>query len=189
MAIVNSKKEFIMIDVGINGRVSDGGVLFYSKFGELLENNQLMLPESAPLPNTNENFPYIFVADEAFALNVHMMKPYPQKLLNDERHEYNRRISRARAPVENAFGILNSRFGIFQKAIMLDPEKAITIVTACCYLHNFLSKETSHSSYQSIDRTQETLVDLKSTLRRNSSNAAKDIRERLCRYFNNEGKI
>lgn len=28
LAIVNTNKEFIMVDVGINGRISDGGVLF-----------------------------------------------------------------------------------------------------------------------------------------------------------------
>jgi len=33
--IVNANREFIMIDVGINDRISDGGVFFYSKFEEL----------------------------------------------------------------------------------------------------------------------------------------------------------
>lgn len=44
MALVNAKKQFIMIDIGTNGRVSDGGVLFYTKFWELFEKNYLNLP-------------------------------------------------------------------------------------------------------------------------------------------------
>jgi hypothetical protein len=75
LAVVNAKKEFIMVDAGMNGRISDGGVVFYSKFGELFQQCALNLPKPTPLPNTAEEFPYVFVADEAFALNVHIMKP------------------------------------------------------------------------------------------------------------------
>lgn len=64
-----------MVDAGINGRISDGGVLFYSKFGELFQQNALNLPDPSPLPNTTENKPYAFVADESFALDVHLLKP------------------------------------------------------------------------------------------------------------------
>ncbi|XP_036320497.1 uncharacterized protein LOC118734978 [Rhagoletis pomonella] len=35
-AIANAKNEFVMVDIGCNGRVSDGGVLFYTKFWERL---------------------------------------------------------------------------------------------------------------------------------------------------------
>jgi len=34
MAIVNANYQFIMVDVGANGRISDGGVLYYTKFWE-----------------------------------------------------------------------------------------------------------------------------------------------------------
>lgn len=114
-----------MVDAGINGRISDGGVMFYSKFGELFEQNRLNLPEPNCLPNTNVRFPFVFVADEAFALHQNLLKPYTLKLpLTREQLEYNRRVSRARVVVENAFGILASRFGVFQKAICLEPKKS-----------------------------------------------------------------
>ncbi|XP_077300996.1 uncharacterized protein LOC143921537 [Arctopsyche grandis] len=64
MALVNARKEFIMIDVGTNGKISDGGVLFYTKFWELYEQRKLNLPEPCPLPNTTTNFPYVLVADD-----------------------------------------------------------------------------------------------------------------------------
>jgi hypothetical protein len=42
--------------------------------------------------------------------------------------------------VEIVFGILSSRFGVFQKPIPLEPEK---VVLASCVLHNFLRTNTS----------------------------------------------
>jgi hypothetical protein len=41
LALVNSNYEFIMVDVGTNGRRSNGGVLGNSKFGQLLNKNSL----------------------------------------------------------------------------------------------------------------------------------------------------
>lgn len=58
-----------MVDTGINGRISHGGVMFYSKFGELFEQNLLNLPNPTFLPNTNIKFPFVFVTDKAFALH------------------------------------------------------------------------------------------------------------------------
>lgn len=39
MAVVNANYEFIMVDVGTNGLVSDGGVLQNTTFGKKLKNN------------------------------------------------------------------------------------------------------------------------------------------------------
>lgn len=197
LALVNAKKEFIMVDVGMNGRISDGGVMFYSKFGELFQENQLNLPTPRMLPNATDVLPYVFVADEAFALHNNLLKPYSQKLLNDERQVFNERLSRARVVVENAFGILTSRFGVFQKPINLQPRKATIITTACCYLHNFLAKENeqylnpSDRGLNPPDRgyDKNKLLPLQSTLHRNSSSSSKTIRDKFCHYYNNEGKL
>ncbi|CAK1582547.1 unnamed protein product [Parnassius mnemosyne] len=79
LALVNARKEFMMVDVGINGRISDGGVLFYSKFWQSYEQGLLNLPNPINLSNMTLLFPYVFVADEAFALGPNLMKPYSQK--------------------------------------------------------------------------------------------------------------
>jgi hypothetical protein len=118
------------------------------------------------------------------------MKPYSQKFLNEVRHEFNKRLSRARVVVENIFGILASKFGVFQKPISLDPQKAATITMACCYLHNFLVKEMNQVYFHSNERTTDEygLVDLQSTLNRNSTSDANKIRDKYCEYYNSEGK-
>jgi len=45
------------------------------------------------------------------------LKPYNQKELNYERKVFNYRLSRGRNVIENAFGILSSRFRIFHTPI------------------------------------------------------------------------
>jgi hypothetical protein len=68
MAVVNSKYEFIMADAGINGRISDGGVLGNTAFGKALVNKLLPIPESGTLPNSEKKLPFVFAGDDAFAL-------------------------------------------------------------------------------------------------------------------------
>ncbi|RVE43202.1 hypothetical protein evm_012151 [Chilo suppressalis] len=191
MALVNAKKEFIMIDVGTKGRVSDGGVLFYTKFWEMYQQDILNLPEPSALPNTRQTFPYVFVSDEAFALGPNLMKPYAQKALNENRHIFNYRLSRARSVFECAFGILNSKFGIFQKDIPFEPDTASLIVATCCYLHNYLRKNANSYCFSNEDDENKInrLEDLQRTHNRNPTCDAKCIRENFCYYFCNEGRI
>lgn len=66
------------------------------------------------------------------------MKPFSRKNLNEEQAIFNYRLSRAHRIVENAFGILASRFRILLREINLSPEKATLIVQECTHLHNFL---------------------------------------------------
>lgn len=56
------------IHVGMNGGMSDGGVLQNTVFFEKLENGELHIPSSETLTGTNRNLPYVFVADDAFPL-------------------------------------------------------------------------------------------------------------------------
>ena len=171
-----------MVDVGINGRISDGGVLFHSKFGELFQEEKLNFP---PLPNCSENFPFVFVGDEAFALHTNLIKPYAQKNLNEEKTIFNKRLSAARSVVENAFGILASRFRVLGTTINLEPLKASIITLAFCYLHNFLIRENEESylafSEEAVNRC--TIVHLERTKHRNTSTEAKNVRDQFCRYF------
>nr|CAI5856172.1 unnamed protein product [Callosobruchus analis] len=103
LAVVYARYQFIMCDFGVNGRISDGGVLQNTTFYEL-ENK---IDES--VKKSSKILPYVFVADDAFALRLDMMKPFRQADLNSkERKIYNYRVSRARRIVENAFGILVS---------------------------------------------------------------------------------
>ncbi|KAH7972953.1 hypothetical protein HPB52_019437 [Rhipicephalus sanguineus] len=66
MAIVDSNCQYIRIDVGPEGRQSDGLVLKNSKSGEKLLKGTLGLPPTGFLPGTRTVASYAFVGDEAF---------------------------------------------------------------------------------------------------------------------------
>ena len=144
MAVVNANYEFLMVDVEVNGRVSDGGVISHTEFGYMLSNNTLQLPEPTKLHSSVQtNYPFVFIGDDAFAMTENLLKPYSEATgrLTLEQRIFNYRLSRARHVVENAFGILATRFGVFQRPMQLSPEKATTVTLACCHLHNFLRKK------------------------------------------------
>ena len=205
MALVNANYEFIMTDVGANGRVSDGGVLYYTKFGQKLRHSELNIPPPSAIANASNRFPYVFVGDDAFALDTHLLKPYGHCHLTNNQRIFNYRLSRARRVAENAFGMLVSRFEIFKRPINLSPHKALTITLASCYLHNYLIKEIGHvyCSEQIMghdirgndvegpypDLRADCLVELQTTHNNNPSRDAKCIRDAFCSYFCNEGQI
>lgn len=78
--------------------------------------------------------PCTFVGDDAFALSDFMMKPYPEKGLNPTKRIFNYRLSRARRIIENVFGILVSRFRIFKRSIVADPDNVKLIVQGIRFL-------------------------------------------------------
>jgi hypothetical protein len=101
--------RFIYVDIGKNGRISDGGVWKETDLAKSLDAGTAHIPDAAAYPHDDEPMPYYFVADEAFPLKEYIMKPYPQRRLTDDMRRFNYRLSRARRCVENAFGILANR--------------------------------------------------------------------------------
>jgi len=77
MAIVDANYCFIYVNVGCQGRTSDGSVFRNTEFYRKLENNDLYLPQDA-LPGRTIPVPYTLVADDAFPSTRHTMKPTQQ---------------------------------------------------------------------------------------------------------------
>ncbi|XP_063376504.1 uncharacterized protein LOC134663896 [Cydia fagiglandana] len=147
LALVDSQCNFTFADIGCQGRISDGGVFRNCMLWEKICDNQLNLPPPHPLPGLNKHVPYVFLADAAFALSENVMKPYPGNLeRGNPRRIFNQRLSSARVTVENAFGILVTKFRVFKKPIQLQPEKASIVTLTCILLHNYLrrSRTSSH---------------------------------------------
>lgn len=149
MAQVDANYNFVFVDVGSQGRISDSGVYRNTDLLKKFENEQLMLPADEPLPNKTNMLPFVFVVDSAFALNKHMMKSFSGYYdKGNEKRVFNYRLSRARRVVENAFGIMFSVFRVFRRPMLLNPEKVTNTTMACALLHNFLRKNiTSSSNY------------------------------------------
>jgi len=66
------------------------------------------------------------------------MCPYPQRNLGPEEEIFNKRLTNARQVVECAYGILNSKWRLFLKAIEVNPDRADNIIKCICLLHNII---------------------------------------------------
>ena len=140
MALCDANYLFIMIDVCSYGRDCDSAVFHRTVLSSMLKSPVECLPPSSPIVDQGEPMPLTLVADEAFPLMKHLMRPFPGKHCDSEEKSFNYRLFRARRTVENTFGILASRWRFFRKPVIASPEKAERIVCATCVLHNFLRK-------------------------------------------------
>jgi hypothetical protein len=77
LAIVDANYNFIFVNTGCQGRISDGGVFRNTSVYRKLMNNSLHLPQDTQLPGRTKEIPYVFVADDAFPLHSDILKPYP----------------------------------------------------------------------------------------------------------------
>lgn len=68
MGITDAEYKLLYVDVGRNGRFSDGGVFNRCTFAHAMDSDQLGLPPPKPLPGRTMPVPYVLVADDAFAL-------------------------------------------------------------------------------------------------------------------------
>lgn len=206
MALADASYRFTYIDVGCNGRISDGGVFNNCSLHSALTNDELNLPQPIPLPGREKPVPYVIVADDAFAMKPYLMKPYPYKDQPGPNRVFNYRLSRARRIVENVFGIIANRFRILRKPIALEPRKVKEIVLAICALHNFLitnkesmnryapvgtfdrEDENTHAVINGTWRQEdgmpiENLLPLQRGVNQNYSTEARVVREELKEYF------
>ena len=200
MAVVGPEYEFLNVDVGMNGRMSDGGNWSRNSFRKALENvnNPLGIPPPKPLPGRSKSIPHVFVGDDAFGLTSYMMKPYPQLGLTEEKRIFNYRLSRCRRISENAFGILSSRWRVFRKPLLLQPQRATSITLAAITLHNWLRSEAEAGQIQhSQDLTEDngcqagdnSWLNLEDFGHHNATQEAKEIRKEFTEYVMMEGVV
>lgn len=145
MAIADAHGRFLYYDIGANGVVGDAAIWMRSKLRFALHYNCLNIPNPRKLPGSEIIAPYVFVADDAFQLENYMMKPYNGRNLSQEQLNFNYFLSRSRQQVECAFGMLASKFQIFQKPLNVDIKKAIKYVESSICLHNWLRTESIQS--------------------------------------------
>ena len=182
--------KFIYIDVGTNGRASDGGIFGECSLVRAIEHqdNPLGIPPSKPLPGRTTDTPFVILGDDDFPLKSYVMKPYKKKTKEHKEKIYNYRQSRGRLVVENAFGITTTRFRILLKQIDLKLSKVETIW--CCCLHNMLTKESDYSTTDNIrEKDKETLGEVTKISGNRNSEEARNIRNEFAEYFSNEGCI
>lgn len=193
LAVADARRRFVIVDIGSKGRFSDGGILSNSQFGINLKNGTLPLPEETPLISGGINMPFVFVGDEAFPLMKNLMRAYPKKKLTESRRIFNYRLCRARRVVENAFGILATRWRVYKRPIECKVELADKVVKATCVLHNyFIENSDTYANNTAIRVTNPTESDQLLPLTHTGCQFAEDnfiIREEFCHYFNTLGSV
>lgn len=125
LASVDANYCFRYVDVGTNGRANDAAVFAKSSLNDALQENILQFPQNG-----------VFVADDAFPLTTKILKPFSRNApLTKKQKIFNYRLSRARRIVENAFGILVSRFRVFDKPIALNIDKVNEVIIGYEHVH------------------------------------------------------
>ncbi|XP_061504312.1 putative nuclease HARBI1 [Anopheles gambiae] len=119
LAVADADCNFMFVDVGCKGRISDSGILRTSRLYVMLERKELNIPEAEPLhQNSSIRVPYMLLRDKAFALTDYCMRPFGGVTESGSIERlFNERHSQARRVVEMAFGILSARFRVLRKTI------------------------------------------------------------------------
>ena len=139
LALCAASYQFTAVYIGEEDRQSDGGVFANSNLGRSIVNDYFNLPQPKKLYSECEIlFPYGFVGDDAFLMRHNLLKPYSSSNLERELLIFDYRLSRAKRIIENTFGILVARFGIFRRSILFYLETVENIAKACVTLHNNL---------------------------------------------------
>ncbi|KAK4886545.1 hypothetical protein RN001_002816 [Aquatica leii] len=189
LAFADATYKFTYVNLRANGRISDG-VFQQCQLSNALQNNSLNLPPSECLPGGQIKVPYMIVADDAFPLGEHLIKPYPQRGLTYECRIFNYRLSRARRIIENSFGILVNRFRVLLSPINLSATKVEKITLCCVILHNFLCTQNRNVRIKTNIAKKNNLHKICQQGGNQSTNTAREIRDELKRFFNSpEGKV
>ncbi|XP_072248004.1 uncharacterized protein [Leuresthes tenuis] len=187
LALVDSNYRFRVIQVGDFGRTSDGGAYAGSALGRGMETQTLDVPPSASLPGAAHlgDVPHVMVGDAAFPLKPYLMRPYPSLNLTRQKRIFNNRLSRARMVVEDAFGILSSRWRVLHRRINLHPQNVDTLVLAACILHNFLlSPRETVRLLEEAEQQGKKLSPVRNMGGNRASREACNVREIFSTYFN-----
>jgi hypothetical protein len=139
MAACDADYNLTMIDVGAFGKQNDAKTFSESHFGKKLLQQPKELPKFSLSFSSNEHqLSGLFVADDAFPLKPHILKPYAGHMLPTKKQIFNYRLSLARRVIENVFGIMATKWRILRKPIVMDPKNVDYVIKACCVLHNFV---------------------------------------------------
>ena len=189
MAICDSNYMFTCVDVGAYEKEEDSTVFKNSNFYTALTNCHLGLREPRPIEDfESESFRCVIVADEAFALSEHVMRPFGKNSLTTKKKIYNYRHSRVRRYIECAFGILSNKWRIFHRPLNVRTSLAEDIVKASCILHNYVRCKDGYKFEDVL--TVEGVGELARDITSRGSRNAVNTRERLSGYFMSpEGEV
>ena len=194
LALVDGQYKFKWVDAGRAGSCPDTQIFNASQLKKKIDDVSIAFPDPAPITQGGRDVPYFILAKDVFALVTWLIKPYGRRMLTKEA---NCRTSRGRRVVENAFGILVSRFRVTMTTIELPPATMTEVILACLVLHNLLRSQYQgqHGGEQPGDNDDVPgdgrLIDgaAGGGPDGNTAREAKRLRDYLKDYFNNKEAV
>ncbi|KAI5706924.1 hypothetical protein M8J75_012631 [Diaphorina citri] len=146
-AIADENCRFTSIEVGANGKASDGGVFQVSDIYRRIEGG--VMPPDKPLPGSTFAVPHVLLGDQGYPLKPYLLRPYNRQNASPDEETFNKKLSSVRRVVECAFGILVAKWRVLKTEIQCTPENVETMVKCMCILHNIIidkdgPAETAH---------------------------------------------
>ncbi|XP_035660672.1 putative nuclease HARBI1 [Branchiostoma floridae] len=158
MALVDANYKFLWANVGAEGSTSDAAIFQLSTLRQGLQEGTIGLPPPDDLPDDDRETPYYIIGDDAFPLREWLMKPFSMRNLAHNQRIFNYRLSRARRVVENAFGILASRFRVLLTTMNVLQRNAECITKACLVMHNIMRDRFPALQNEELDQDVEGMV-------------------------------
>lgn len=139
LAISDANYRFTLVNVEPFVRDKETDDFNRCRLRKQLYKEKLRIPDPEMLPNTKDcPVPYVFLGDESFALQKHILRPYSKNFLSIPKKVFNTRLAKARRCIDIAFGIFTNKWKLFQKPMILTPQFAVRVTKAACLLHNFV---------------------------------------------------
>ena len=190
VALVNGDYKFLWVDMGAAGSTSDAQIFKHTDLRHKIEDGSIGFPNSESLGIGGPKVSFFILGDDAFPLKLWLMRPYSNRSMDLKETVFNYRIRQGRTVVENAFGMLMSRFRIFQSPLQQEPRVVNRVVVACLVLHHPLRIRYPTAEQEDLaGEGQRTLVFKGSDIPFHGCNAAKRQRDILRDYFMNEGQV
>jgi hypothetical protein len=137
--VVDSKKRFLDLYLGMPGSTNDARVLRRSTLYRLAMHENLF-----DLRHAVDGFPPFLLRDSGYPLLPWLMTPHRgQRQFTVLESLYNRKLRQGRGVVENAFGILKQTWRELLHKTELEVTYLPDVITACAILHNLLLGQTT----------------------------------------------
>lgn len=190
LSVIDAHSRFIHIDIIDSDQCKPSNAYKCSNLYQALTSKTFLIPANESLDGQTVPTRYSFIGDDFVEMDRYIIKSYEQHdHLSTSQKEFNRRLSRARMPVNMAFEILFYRFKIFHRTCDIDINICDLVVKTCCLLHNYFTQNLLE-----IPKNYNNCKDLslpKSVLPLPNQNCEKyknaaPMRDNVCSYFGNE---
>ncbi|KAH9422239.1 hypothetical protein DERP_002536 [Dermatophagoides pteronyssinus] len=189
-AVTDADYRFICCDVGVYNGQSDKEFFSNSIFGQSVINQTIQVPTESMLPiiEPQIDLPYFFIGDDTYPLRTNLLRPYPERYINESQKIFNYRINQAKRVAEYSFGVLIDKFKCLNSTKFM-PDNSDFIVLTCVLLYNMiLTEEGFNYNQETFDSLRTTHIDSSQKPKTKINNPtfdAKRIRDIYAEYFFN----